>query len=210
MQDSNMVRRRGSRHLQGDIRISPSYTVEHWRNTIFRTEADWQYGIGIFEERIQNRFLDCVDAIKEQKYSGFAVLALDSLLLETLQQFRKGWDETPTPIENAFVSFLRETSFREFFTTHEIARYFYKLIRNGLLHQGQVKGSSRVLRGEDVPLVKWANAGRGLEINRDKFHQELVNVYKDYLTQLKDASNTELRQNFRMKMNYICQVGPID
>jgi hypothetical protein len=38
--------------------------------------------------------LDAVKLIDKQDFAGFAVHALDCLLIETLQQFREGADET--------------------------------------------------------------------------------------------------------------------
>ncbi|MFX1475996.1 MAG: hypothetical protein ACFFCO_11050, partial [Promethearchaeota archaeon] len=182
--------------------ISPHYNVEHWRALDFSTEDDWQKAIEIFEDRVRGRFLDIISLFEHCTYGGFAVLALDCLLIETLQQFREGLSETPRrKSENFYVSFLTETSFGSFFTT-EMARMFYDQIRCGILHQAEVKGSSRVLIREGEPLVRITDNGKGLIINRKLFHEQLVKEFEDYVTQLPkdDPANMTLREKFKRKM----------
>ena len=131
--------------------ISPKYTVEDWKTIDFSTEEDWHKAISIFEDRIRGRFLDLIHAIKSRTYAGFAVLALDCLLIETLQQFREGEPETPPRMSTKyFIRFLTETSFRDFFD-EKTACMFYDQIRNGILHQAEVKESSRVLIRKEAP-----------------------------------------------------------
>lgn len=68
-------------------------------------------------------------------FSGFSVMALDCLLIETLQQFKKGESDTPRGCgEKYYVEFLTDTSFNEYFS-EDMAKKFYKHIRNGILHQ---------------------------------------------------------------------------
>ena len=51
----------------------------------------------MLEDRLNPRFFDAIKAIDKQDFAGFAVLALDSLLIETLQQFREGVGEETRP-----------------------------------------------------------------------------------------------------------------
>jgi hypothetical protein len=44
----------------------------------------------VLEDRLNARFVDAAEAIDQQDFAGFAVLALDCLLIETLQQFKAG------------------------------------------------------------------------------------------------------------------------
>ena len=83
---------------------------------------------------------------------------------------------------------------------------FYKQIRCGILHQAEVKESSRVVIDSNATLAEQTEDGRGLVINRRLFLRELVACYDDYLADLRRPSNTRLRQKFRRKMDHICRV----
>ncbi len=189
------------------MRISPHYTTEDWRRIDFSKEEGWQKAIDIFEDRIRGRFLDIIDRIQNQTYSGFAVLALDCLLIETLQQFREGVEQTPHGrSKEYFVRFLTESSFKEFFDEKK-AKIFYDQIRCGILHQAEVKGSSRVIIREGTPLVSFTEDGKGLIINRRLFHSQLVKEFENYVSSLRCPTNSDLRERFRKKMEYICRVS---
>jgi len=131
-------------------------------------------------------------------------MALDCLLIETLQQFREGVHETPRwQSLQYFQRFLTETALGEYFD-EGMAERFYTHIRCGILHQAEIKGSSRI-RIDTPDLVRWANDRQGLVINREKFHEKLVEVFEDYVAQLHDPDNQDLREKFKIKMDAICK-----
>lgn len=186
------------------MKISPAYTDTEYSQLNFENEADWQRAIDMLENRIKGRFLDPIKKIEKGEYSGFAVLALDCLLIETLQQFRKGVYETPYG-ENRdyFTDFLTETSFNQYFDLKS-ARKFYVHIRNGILHQAETKYGTTIRITSSLPLV--SENGSDLIINRKKFHQELCNVFNAYLSELREGNDPDLRMNFKNKMDYICRI----
>jgi hypothetical protein len=182
-----------------------TWTVADYKALDFSREEDWQTAIQMFEDRIRGRFLDIVEKIKSYHYAGFAIMALDCLLIETLEQFRQGVARTPhNQSGQYFVNFLTQTAFSEYFN-REIGDLFYRHIRNGLLHQAEITGSSRI-RKDEPEMVKVAEDGKGLIINRDLFHERLVEVFEDYLRRLRDGKDQTLRENFRKKMDAICQI----
>jgi hypothetical protein len=196
------------------LRIAPkpeggNWTVEDYRNATndFATEDDWQKAITIFECRIRGRYLDIVEAIERYEFAGFAVMALDCLLIETLQQFYDGMHRTKGTSKSAFCRFLTQSSFKDHFNRKSAAK-FYEYIRNGILHQAEIKGSSRIWIRHDTPLVCDAPNGNGLIINRHLFHQQLMCEFQDYVSRLRecDPSDDKLRRNFRAKMDAICNV----
>lgn len=199
---------------QEDLRIAPSrngghWTIEDWKSLDFDTEQDWQTAIDIFEDRIRYRFLKVVDAIEQSEGAGFAVMALDCLLIETLQQFYEGVAQTPQSESwKFFRDFLTQTSFGESFDETQ-ADLFYGSIRNGILHQAETKASSRIWTREGARLVSFSRDGKGLLIHRRLFHQQLESEFKDYVERLrqKDAPNEQLRKKFKTKMDAICRVG---
>ena len=197
------------------LRIAPSrhgrpWTVEDWKALDFSTEEEWQRGVDIFEDRIRGRFLGIVEAIQDYEFSGFAVMALDCLLIETLQQFYEGKAETPRGQSGEyFRRFLTGTSFSEFFDTKK-ADMLYSSIRCGILHQAEIKGSSHIWIKEGTPLVSCAEDDNGLLINRRLFHKQLECEFSHYVARLRqhDPLDEELRERFKRKMDVICRVQP--
>ena len=60
----------------------------------------WKTAIDIFEDRVEGRFLKQIEILagkndgKIREFSGFAIIALDCLLIETLRQFYRGSKRT--------------------------------------------------------------------------------------------------------------------
>jgi hypothetical protein len=201
-----------AKKLKGNpVRISPKYSVDDWKCLSFVDETDWREAVEIFRDRFESRFLDFIKRVALYEYSGFAILAIDCLLIETLQQFFLGIDETPPrQSKSFFIQFLTNTSFSNYFDEEKASR-FYDCIRCGILHQGEIKGNSRILIDKSTPLVALPPDEDGIIINRKLFHDELLKVYKQYVDDLLTGNgNNELRINFRRKMNYVCRVPLIE
>lgn len=182
--------------------ISPRYNVSDWKTLNLTVQSDWQTAVRILKDRLNARFFDAVEAIDRQDFAGFAVLALDCLLIETLQQFREGADETPRRKgEQYFVDFLGTAPFSAYFSK-ATAAIFYDHFRCGILHQAEIKASSRVWRVG--PLVAPTPDGKGIIINRRVFHSTLRKAFAAYLHTLRNRSDAALCQNFVKKMGFIC------
>jgi hypothetical protein len=187
------------------MRISRNFTVDDWSTLRFTSEADWHRGVSIFLDRIETRYLEHIRSLLLRKTSGFVVLALDSTLIETLEQFRRGKPKTPDGKGTQyFVSFLTETAFKQHFD-QPLARLFYKTVRCGLLHQTEAEGASRIKRGSRHPLVTYTVDHTGLVINTQRFHELLEQVISNYTAELRQARSNS-RAAFRRKMNYICRI----
>lgn len=185
------------------MQISPRFEVGDWKALDLTKSSDWRKAVRMLEDRLNARFFDAVAAIQDQDFSGFAVLALDCLLIETLQQFKEGVNETPRrKVEGYFVNFLTTPPFRAYFTKTS-ASMFYQHFRCGILHQAEIKGSSRVWRVG--PLVAPTSDGKGLVINRKLFHSVLRRAFAAYLRTLRSRTDATLSQNFIQKMGYICR-----
>lgn len=194
-----------------NVRIAPrrdgqgDWTVADYKKLTFDTEEDWRTAVTIFEDRIRERFLNIVDAIENMPYAGFAVMALDCLLIETLNQFYRGVSETPIGQgRRYFVEFLKRLPF-EF--TEEVATKFYDHVRNGILHQAETKENTRIRTDSELPLVQLTPDEKGLIINRKKFHQKLKDAFEQYVRDLRDPKNSELREHLRRKMDSICRIS---
>jgi hypothetical protein len=185
--------------------ISRKYKAEHWEALTFKSDADWETALAIFQDRINTRYFEHIDRIIKHRTSGFAVLTLDCALIETLEQFRQGTEETPRKQgEKYFVSFLTGTSFKDH-VNPEQASLFYRNIRCGLLHQGEAK-SSLVKRNTALPLISFTEDHKGVIVNAKAFHAQLRKTVYEYSDLLRKPDSTKERAAFRKKMNYICQV----
>jgi hypothetical protein len=187
------------------MRISASYTVEDWKALTFGSQVDWDLAVDMFKDRLKTRYLEHIGFLINRKTSGFAVLSLDCVLVETLQQFRNGAHETPYGKgKQYFVDFLTGTAFAQHFT-EETARIFYTEIRCGLLHQSEAEGTSRIKRGP-LPLVSLTADNKSIVVNVHRFHGVLTEVIESYAEELLLPESVEARAAFRKKMNFICRV----
>ena len=196
--------------------ISPKYRANDWKALDLHKSSspDWQTAVDILEDRLHGRFLAPVEAIVNHpdrviwEFSGFAILAIDCLLIETLNQFHKGTDETTRPYKDAFWDFFhRSTFFQREFDTKQKAKIFYSHFRCGILHQAQTKKKSKVRI--DMPAMVQPsvpdNIEQGLIIDRQRFHQALLDEIKDYMQRLRTPNNADfiLREKFIIKMSFI-------
>jgi len=181
-----------------------------WLSIDWSQQDAWETATRILHDRIYGRFLRVVPCIKKLEGAGFAIMALDCLLIETLHQFQNGWLETPRGRSiKAFKAFLQGTpEFRDAFDSNR-AELFYRHIRNGILHQAEIKPPSVIIRR--CNLVEDVDNGAGVQVNRDLFHQALIAAFGRYLRELRGEGNLpldkleELRHYCRVKMDFICQ-----
>ena len=66
----------------------------------------------IVKDRLHGRFLHFADKCLKDDYSGFVVLSIDCLLVETIQQFIKGETDGRKKSERCFRRFLAGPRFR--------------------------------------------------------------------------------------------------
>jgi hypothetical protein len=171
--------------------ISPRYSVNNWKILNLSTPSDWRTAVRVLKDRLNARFFDAAEAIDQQDFAGFAVLALNCLLIETLQQSKEGVHETPRRRgEQYFVNFLTTAPFFPYFTKASAAK-FYCHFRCGILHQAEIKASSKVRRVG--PLVAPTPDGATLR-----------KAFAAYLRALRNRSDALLFQHFVNKMNHIC------
>ena len=210
---------RDRRSLNPNLIIAPSrdggkWTVQDWQDIPFANEKDWDKAVMIFEDRINFRYMNVIRTIdSSSNFSGFSVMALSCMLIETLAQFYEGLDSSNDAkfpngdsMKNAdfYSQFLTSKSFifiKSF--NDEQAKIFYQDIRCGLLHACETGGNSKIkLRDGENP---FRQTGGALVVYRKKFVELLQNEFEEYCTHLRaDDSREVLRPNFRNKMNYIC------
>jgi hypothetical protein len=184
-------------------------------------EDDWKMALDIFEDRLYGRFLNPIHAIERTPNSGFSVMALDCMLIETLQQFFEGEQKTPRAghkgdkergSEAYFGKFLTRTAFQRAFGNEygddTLAHRFYDQIRCGILHQAETKTDSRIVFAPATEEIIRATPN-GIVVYRSGFHALLIQIFEGYVRRLRKPSSSEdrnLREQFKKKMKYICRI----
>jgi hypothetical protein len=151
--------------------------------------------ISLIEHRLNHRYIRPLSHVPVEPIdykSGFLMMAVACLLIETLYSFRKGINDTDRKSEDAFKDFFTDyrDSFKEFDEcfprgyTGKDGKWkkdgcsFYKHIRCGILHQAETTGGYRILRmGELFDSKKNA-------VNANKFVEELEKCIDKYIGEL--------------------------
>jgi len=195
-----------------DISKSPKYRVKDWITASDRN--DWTLSTDIFYDRIESRYLKPVRHIARDdeigEFSGFAILVIDCLIIETLNQFYNGLDQTKGKHWKAFwYVFKNSPHFKESFTAKK-AEIFYGHFHCGILHQAQTKSNSvvRICRVKMIEEVNPEKISDGLIVDSGLFHSALEKEITDYKKKLisGEPEHNIFRENFIRKMNYICNL----
>lgn len=202
--------------LPDDFEIAPGHRVRGWKSLILdkndsSTSSDWTKAIAILDARIRRRLIEpaqlLIDAEsgKSRGENGFAVLAIDFLLVETIQGFREGLTNHNRKSKALFKAFL--TSWPAFKAcvpqggnANDLAASVYEQGRCALHHTGS---TDRITVRKSGKIFDFCDDGR-IVINRTLLHQELVNAFDAYLAELKVPANAVLRKKFKQKMDHIC------
>jgi len=176
--------------------ISRNYKVDDWKALTFNTEDDWQKAQVIFRDRMETRYLEHIRRILGHHTSGFAAMALDCAVIETMEQFRRGEPKTPYGEgKKYFLSFLTETSFSSDVSKRK-ARIFCKNIRCGLLQQTEAE-DSLIKRNNTRPLIAFTEDHKGVIVNAKVSHQRFEPLNKSSANTLKISRTPNPRLNGR-------------
>jgi hypothetical protein len=185
--------------------VSPVFTRDEFINLKLDTNSDWHtwnHAIKIFEDRIQGRFFDSIKILLEdENKNGFAIMALNCLLIETLQQFIDGVNSN-LKSKQAYTNFLRK-ELTDVFDIEEKADMFYRDIRCGILHSAQTKNGSRLTFGKSYIIE--VLEGNKVSVDVGNFSERLWIYFRSYIDQLEQEEELYIRQNFIKKMKHICR-----
>jgi hypothetical protein len=202
------------------MQISPKYYSSDWIDLKLTEHFsdNWHKGADIIYDRIHGRYLAQIEVLEEHLdsaiwlYSGFLIMAIDCMVIETLNQFYLGLEDTNQKYrrknwESFRDFFLRSDFFKNDFDDDK-ARIFYDHIRNGLLHQAQTKEKSliNIKFPSMITLVNSSNLDDGIIVNRNLFHKALLQEFEQYISALQtdDEIFDDLRQKCVDKMEIIC------
>lgn len=186
------------------LRISPRFTSDDWRALDKENFDDWRRAAEILKDRLDGRFLHYAGNCLRSPNSGFVVLAIHSLLLETIQQFREGIIDGKGQSGRLVRSFLKGKRFQPDFDRKARDAY-YTDIRCGLLHQAEAK-NRWLIRRDQRHLLREFPHGDGYIIDVRRFHGRVRKSFNDYLAEMQISDSVTVRENLWKKMNSICDV----
>nr|WP_318000329.1 hypothetical protein [uncultured Faecalibacillus sp.] len=202
----------------GKIYISQKYRKTDYKNLNLELNSDeekWETAINIFEDRIYGRYFKSIDILlnnNDLDTTGFAIMAINCLLVETLYQFKEGLKKTEGNNRTAYTNFLNEIMPIIFEDTNK-SKMFYKDIRCGILHSAQTTNGSQLTYNKNY-VVELFDNNKKIRVDIINFSKEIRNYYEYYVRQLKNPEETNsaynresmnTRLNFIKKMNYICE-----
>lgn len=183
------------------LKISPQYTSDDWAALDISNPEHWIRAADMVHDRLNGRFLRYATNALRSPYSGFVVLAIDSLVLETLQQFRLGvTTEGRGKSEKYITAILARPQFNQHFVG-TAPKDFYADIRCGLLHQAEARNKWLIWRNQEQMLS--VQPGKRYIIDVRLFHRAVLACLKSYLREVRHPENQDLRAKLWKKMTDI-------
>jgi hypothetical protein len=148
-------------------------------------------------KRFAERYID--PALHSDHKHGFTMMAISCLMIEALESFRQGWENSDGKSKAAFCHFFDSSNQFSDFRGH--SQQFYKHVRCGILHQAETTGGWRITRKQKAALFELGS----LTVNATCFLNHLREVLDDFCNRLRiaDWDSHEWRQ-VRKKMKALC------
>jgi hypothetical protein len=192
------------------VKLARNWTLMRVKECLSQSQKEEM--VRFIHDRYTERFLEPIRSLSDGdstgRGSGFAIMALCSLLIETVECYRQGLPtsadaglkdlregcDIPEDLlkqlpqrlpgsKKVFISFFARPEHQRFFPGVN-GEVFYTKIRCGLLHQAQTKGGWRITRSG-----KFWDADAGT-INRDEFATRLAECFHGLLDELR-ATNLD-------------------
>jgi len=202
-------------------KLGPDFRITDWealKDNLHpeRYDEKWKVAIDGIHARFNERFVKPADAIQEkdrddpdQHYPegrGFAIVALDCLLLESLYGYGQGKHTGERQTGKAFEHLLvNDVPFAGRFPKH-LASSFAKAVRHGLLHDGETRHGWLIWQRPDDggdAIVEDLGDGR-FALYRDNFHAAVKSHLEEYFQKLRKPGEVQLRSNFRTRVQQLC------
>jgi hypothetical protein len=185
--------------------------------------------VSLIQCRYKERFLDPIRTLRSEKGHargyGFAIMALCSLLIESLQSYRYGLPTTHEaeyaslaafnpPAEYQIPKAERKSGtqvFADFFSfaAHQVlflgvdGKTYHTSIRNGLLHQAQTKGGWKI-KIDQTHL--WNEPDK--IVDRNRFADALALAFDQYLEELNRAAwDDDIWRKARRKLWWLVKLS---
>jgi hypothetical protein len=178
------------------LEIAKGTTVQEYKNLVSQKKKNEI--AKIVEQRLLERYVLPIKSIARKEKNGFCMMAIACLLIETLEQFLKGVDETPSKKARTYFADYFERTFSKFPEISIQSGNFYSYVRCGLLHSGETKGGWRIRR--EGKLFNTTTK----TINANYFFRHVENSIFEYRKILESTDwNEEIWKNLLKKINHI-------
>lgn len=147
-------------------------------------------------ERFSERYINPIKSSDPIDKHGFSIMAISCLMIESIESFKNGWEDTRNRSETAFKSFFSRESEFEIFRT--VSSQFYKNVRCGILHQSETTNGWKIRRSG----ILFNDQTK--TINASLFLSSLEKVLNNYVSNLKTADwDSSDWDNLRRKLRLI-------
>jgi hypothetical protein len=176
------------------VRLSSSVTVADYRQ--LEKQQD-RLKISYFvKERFSERYICPLEKVPHAYKNGFSIMACCCLMIEALESFYEGSEDTKGNSKSCFDSFFQRAL--QFSIFKEVSSEFYINVRCKILHQAETTGGWRILRKGE--LFDRDN----LTINASKFLKSLKEYLDGYVEELNSSDwGSDIWENLRKKMDAI-------
>lgn len=156
-------------------------------------------------DRFYRRYLMPFEKVNPSYNSGFAQMAVCCLMIEAMESFRFGWNDTMEDAKKPDgARIIGGEIFEGFFTKYEefkgfrgYGKEFYKSIRCSILHQAEAQNGWRIVRDEKCPLLD----EKKRMIHSTRFRYRMKQCLRKYCKELEEDDG--VWDFFKLKMAYI-------
>ncbi len=185
--------------------ISVRYSARDFKRLNLSINSDpekWDKAIEMFRDRFRERYFGPIGVLEHncEEY-GFAIMAINCLLIDTFYQFLHGHTKNDKNSQT-YPEFLK-SELPSIIKCDAMANIFYKSIRCGILHSAQTKDGC-MLSTECEEAVEFFDNNRKIKVNVKLFSEKMEEYFLAYIDKLKNENNVELRQQFIKQMTKIC------
>jgi hypothetical protein len=178
--------------------ISPIHTTDD-----FPAGFSLEGKIDVFSARIEGWQLGIALALEEKQipHRGFAILHILLSLFEMIGKYREGY------LGNSKSKYYFKLGAQFVFQKdlgpeqETFLEALYKNVRSGIYHIGMT--SPQVLLVDEIPgSIGFQSGTRAIAISPDKLAIDLTVRFRDYIGELRNPQNVELRLNFEKRFDY--------
>jgi hypothetical protein len=156
--------------------------------------------------RFYRRYLMPFIKVDPDYNSGFAQMAACCLMIEAMESFRNGWEDTNKLKDENNKKIKPGKIFGDFFKHYkkfndfkDLGDEFYDSIRCGILHQAEVRNGWRLVREKKYPLLDQESR----LIHSTRFCYRMKVCLKQYQKELEENDSTW--DKFKIKMAFVIQ-----
>jgi len=166
------------------------YAIDEKKNNMELDPNNIDHKIIIYERQVKGWFLDRATRLVNGEYNGFIVLMICMSYLEGVEQYRQG-SSSNGDSNNTFRRALHRIYPNQY--DDNDLRTLYRESRVGLFHDGMVRG--QVIINNSFP-ASIAFENNNIKISPKKLLDDIKRDFKEYIKDLKNPNNNDLRNNF--------------